>query len=137
MSKFGFDRVLRNIEQVKRDLPPILANDGQRFFYDSWQKQGWDDGTVKGWKPRKKETKRTAGKQILVASGDLKRAVNNCIKSVTPNGVRFAVDNVDYAGYVNDGTGKMVAREFMGPSKTLDKIIKNRITQVIDKIWQG
>jgi hypothetical protein len=39
MSKFNFDKVQRNIEQLKRDLPIVLANDAQRFFNSSFVKQ--------------------------------------------------------------------------------------------------
>ena len=42
MSKFNFLRVIENIREVKRVLPPILANDAKRFFLDSFRNGGWD-----------------------------------------------------------------------------------------------
>ena len=136
MSKFNFDRVLKNIETMKRDVPLDLSKMTQNFFNSSWKNQGFDDGGLQKWKPRKKETKKSIGKAILVSSGDLRTAVGTSLKEATWDRIRFVVD-VPYAAFNNDGTSKMPQRKFMGDSKTLRILQRNRLKKIVDKIWQG
>jgi len=136
VSKFNFERVLKNIETMKHDAPLVLANDTQKFFNSSWKNQGFDDGGLQKWKPRKKETKKSIGKSILVSSGDLRTAVGTSLKEATWDRIRFVVD-VPYAAFNNDGTSKMPQRKFMGDSKTLRILQRNRLKKIVDKIWQG
>jgi hypothetical protein len=139
MSKFGFDKTIRKMQEVKRVLPNDLANDAVRFFLASWDKQGFDDGGVKSWKPRKKETPKTQGKPILVGTGNLRRAVANSKKEATWERIRLQVDmpkGEQYPVYINEGTDKMPKRQFMGDSKTLRDILQKKINLVVDKIWR-
>jgi hypothetical protein len=41
-NKFKFGELKQKIEQMKKELPVILASDAQNYFVDSWQRQGWD-----------------------------------------------------------------------------------------------
>lgn len=144
MNEFNFGRVLTNFSQLKRTLPVKVANDAQKFFVASWQRQGWDDTGVVKWMPRKKETKRTQGKAILVGTGKLRRAVNNSIRETTFDKVRLVIDGdtIPYAAVHNEGlrAGRgagfiMPKRQFMGDSQDLRKIQLKTITKEIDKIW--
>lgn len=140
MSKFNLDRVIANIEQVKTTLPKIIANDAQRFFLSSWDKQGFTDVVTTPWAPRKKETKKTKGKSILVGTGRLRRAVSQSAKIVTFEKIKFEV-NLPYAAIHNYGGnlgngGKMPKREFMGDSKTLRDLLEKKINLVVEKIWR-
>lgn len=137
MSKFGFDKVIAKLQQEKIDLPRILAIATQKFFTDSWSKQGWDDGGVKSWKPRAKETKKTEGKAILVGTGKLRRAVATSLRSATFEQIKFVIDDekLNYATYINEGTDKMPKRKFMGDSKTLRDIQEKKINLALKKIW--
>ena len=101
-TQFGFQRILNNVEKLKRSLPIKLANSTQNFFVDSWRKQGWDDGGLKAWKPRMKETKKTMGRAILVRSGKLRRAVGQSIRSATFDKIQLVVA-LPYAKVHNDG----------------------------------
>lgn len=101
-NKFRFSRVLQNVDRLKKNLPTLLASQAQGFFVDSWRKQGWDDGSVIKWAPRKKETKKTAGRAILVKSGALRRAVNQSIRQATFERIRLVVA-LPYAQVHNDG----------------------------------
>lgn len=103
MDKFNFDQVIKKLEQAKSSLPKVLANDTKKFFLASWQKQGWDNGGVKAWSPRKyNKNKRSAGRAILVKSGALRRAVNASLKSATFDSIKFSVD-LPYAQIHNEG----------------------------------
>jgi phage gpG-like protein len=139
MSKFKFDRVIKNMEAVKREAPQILANQAQTFFADTFNKQGFTDGSLQKWKERKNDTKkRDSGRAILVKSGNLRKAVANSIRSATFDNIRLVVDGkFSYGKYHNEGTDKLPKREFMGDSKTLRKMQKGKLKKMIDKIWRG
>lgn len=141
MSKFKLDKVLQQLQQTKTTLPKILANDAKRFFLASWDKQGWDNGGVTSWKERKKTTKKTEGKAILVGTGKLRRAVANSVKEANFDKIRFEV-NLPYAAIHNEGGtlhngGEMPKRQFMGDSKTLRNLLEKKINLAINKIWRG
>lgn len=144
MSKFGLDRVVRAMEQVKRDLPVQLANDTKNFFAASWRRGGWEDNGVQKWaEPKRKSYKgrspkahRASTRATLVKSGRLRRAVQDSVRQATMDEVRLVVD-VPYAAYHNEGTDKLPQRQFMGDSAALRKIQRKRINTVVDKIWQA
>ena len=144
--KFNFDKVQQNLEQLKRELPKVLANDAVRFFNGSFTKQGWDGqrwqtpkrkipGTYEYRYP-KKNAKTRQSRAILVESGRLRRAVATSLKTVSFRAIRFVVD-LPYASVHNEGGPKMPQRKFMGDSKTLRNLQRAKITQAIKKIWQG
>ena len=140
MSKFKFDIVRRNIEEMKTSLPKILGNDAQRFFLSSFDKQGFDNNGLKSWKKRKKETKKTDGKNILIGTGRLRRTVAQSLKEATFTRIRFEV-NLPYAQIHNEGGtlkngGEMPKRQFMGNSKTLKILLEKKINLALEKIWR-
>lgn len=102
MSKLKLDEALIKFEQVKKTLPEVLANDAQRFFLASFRKEGWDDGGVKPWAPRKNPSTKDMGRNLLVKTGRLRRAVANSLRGVTFGLIKFVVD-VPYAIVHNEG----------------------------------
>lgn len=140
MNKFNFDKVIQNVNQMKQTLPKILANDAQRFFGASFSKQGWEDTSLQSWKPRKKETKKSSGKAILVGTGRLRRAVMQSAKEVSFERIRFEVD-LPYAQILNEGGtmhngGTMPKRQFIGDSKALRVMLEKKINLAVEKIWR-
>ncbi len=123
-TKFGFDKVLNNMERLKKTLPVLLANQAQNFFVDSWRKQGWDDGSVQKWQPRKVTNKKNQGRSLLVKSGALRRAASQSIRSQTFSLIRLTVA-LPYAAVHNDG--------YNGPVKgyTRAKFTKSTTSQFI------
>ncbi len=154
MSKFNFQRVIDNIDQVKKELPVLLANDAQKYFLASFRNQGWNGDAWEEVKrripgepayeyPKKKGlTRRT--KPILQGTGLLRREVSliaaNAI--ITYDRFNFRVrlvldDNmVPYGKFINEGTPDMVARPFMGDSPQLRNILHDRIEHYMDKVWK-
>ncbi len=138
----AFKALYRRLGSAQNTLPPILANEGTRFFVGNFDKEGFDDGTVKKWAvpkrripgtkeykyPKKKDLGRRTRK-TLVKSGKLKRAVNNSVTLRTFKKIIWNVKDIPYAHRHNEGEG-MPKREFMGESKTLNAIFKRKIIQV-------
>lgn len=108
-SRFGFDIMLKKVEAMKRDLPPVIGNMGLRFFVDNFAKQGWTDKSFKAWEP-KKDKKNTlpilVGKSGGTKSGahtHLRKAVNNSLVRSVWNEILFDVKGVPYARIHNEG----------------------------------
>lgn len=145
-NQFGTDRILKNIKQLKQDLPTKLADQAQNFFTNSWRLQGWNDttwqipkrrikGTPEYMYPKKKGLGRRT-RATLVQSGRLRRAVSNSIRQATFEKIKLIVA-VPYANYHNAGTDHLPKRQFMGDTQLLrDKQIK-LINREIDKVWKG
>lgn len=161
-NSFNFSRVRKNFDRLKQELPVAVAGVTQNFFADSWRKQGWDDGTVNKWEPRKVETKKTKGRAILVKTGKLRRAVQNSIREKRFDRIRLVIDGatIPYASVHNEGgdvripatmrrskLGKafqvrahvkhMPQRKFLGDSKSLRLIQVKTIKNHIDKVWRA
>jgi FKBP-type peptidyl-prolyl cis-trans isomerase 2 len=134
MSKFNFDKVLQNFEEMKRTLPIVLANDSLKFFNASFVKQGWTDKSFKQWKQRQdKDTSRS----ILVKTGSLRNAVNTSLVKASWSGIKFSIDpKFGYGMYHNEGTDILPQRKFMGDSAALRKIQKEKIKQAMKSVWQ-
>lgn len=148
-TKFKFDKVLANVNQLKQELPRVLANDAVRYFNDSFRQQGWDGqrwqtpkrkipGTYEYEYP-KKNAKTRRSRAILVQSGRLRRAVATSVRVVSFQLIRFVVD-LPYAAIHNQGGpikgGVMPQRKFMGDSKTLRNLQRAKIKAALDKIWK-
>lgn len=122
--------------RARAALPKKLGNEAVNFFKDSWRKQGWDDGRIIPWKPRKGEIrsgiakiskKSASGRDILVGkgSGVLRRSFD-----YFPSRNRVLVindrvySNIHNYGLMGRAWGKypfkMTQRKFMGKSRTLD-----------------
>lgn len=160
---FHFDKVLKQMEQVKKDLPPILASQAENYFVGSWKKQGFnneqwkevkrregpgtDQGGEKGtteWRYPKMYGLARRTNPILVgggrikgtAGGALRRAVGNSIRSATFDSVKLIVD-LPYAYAINNGddTIKMPKRQYMGQTSELTEMQQKKVNNFVDKIW--
>ena len=149
MNQFRLDIVLTNYGSLKQRLPPLLANQAQNFFVDSFKKQAWRDQTTEPWKevkrritgtseykyPKKKGLSRRT-KPILVMTGALRRAVGSSIREQRFERVKLVVA-LPYADAQNYGTKTITQRQFMGDSITLRRVQTELINKEIQKVWQG
>lgn len=129
--KFGFRAKLIALQQVKIDLPNVLAQSGQRFFQQEFQKSEWNG---QPWKPRKTITKKNKGKHLLVASGKLKQSLQNTVVNKDFKSIVWGVKSLDYAKYQNYGTANIPARKFLGGSPKLTALLKKKIEFQFNKI---
>lgn len=109
MSRFKFDQMLKKMDALKRDLPPVIGNMGLRFFVGNFQKEGWTGETFTHWQPRK--DKKNTRKLLVGKSGGtkaashihLRSAVNNSLVRAVWNEILFDVKGVPYARIHNEG----------------------------------
>lgn len=127
--KFNFHKKIEALQKAKHHLPNDLAQAGQLYFQQNFNKQQWD-GVA--WKPRKDNK---SPKPLLVKTGILKQAMQRTIVSKDYKKIVWGVDkNVDYAKYLNFGTPKMVARQFMGIDKKFISLMKRKINLAFNKV---
>jgi len=137
---FTIQQKIAALQRLKVDLPKAIAESGQLYFQKNFDKQQWDG---KPWAPRKKETKKTIGKHILVGTGALRQSLQNSIIRYDWKSVEWGVNPLSkkdgriYAGYLNYGTDKMPAREFIGGSKELNKRIISLIKREFNKVFSA
>ena len=134
-SKFNFKKIEQGGRTAMERAIVKIGNEAKNFFVNSWRVQGFEDRTVEKWKPRKKETKRTIGRAILVQSGDLRRSIIRQPVNKAQLSVKISTD-LPYAKVHNEGLGKMPKREFMGNSYKLNENCKKIVISQLDKIFK-
>lgn len=153
MGGFNFDAVRQKLEQSKREVLIEMSNQAQNYFVKSFKTQSFDG---KPWKEVQRRTEGTnafkypksKGLQrrtspILVGAGYKKRggtllkAVSNMSKTSTVRGttVRMIVD-LPYASVHNEGNCNIPKRTFVGQTAELTKMQSDKLTKIINRIWQ-
>ena len=150
MSKFMFDKALKEVDALKQNLPKVLANVTQLHFNDSFRQQGWEGQTwatpqrkIAGtpeYKYPKFNASRRQSRAILVQSGALRRSVATSLKECTFELIRFVVPEV-YAAVHNEGLAmkngvNQHKRTFMADSQTLRNLQMKKINEAFEKIFQ-
>lgn len=146
MNRFNLNIVQQRLAETKRVLPIVLSKQAENYFTGSFTKQGlggekWKEvnrrieGTNEYKYPKFKGLARRT-KPILVGTGALRRKVSNSIRSATWENVKLVVD-LPYANVHNEGEGAITARPFMKQTPELTILQRKKITQHLDKIWQG
>lgn len=160
-NKFKLNLVNDKFNQLKKDLPKVLANDSLRYFDNSFKNQSWDG---KRWQKLKKPRN---GGTILVKSGKLRRSIRTT--NQTFNLIKI-ISDLPYSQIHNEGfkgtervksykrrlglvkkTGaykasvqvkgylrkmNMPKRQFMGDSKILSNLHYNKIISAINSCFK-
>jgi len=153
---FGFKEIAAKIEQVKNDVPQLIAAKTMSYFLRSWKQQGYDGNKWPEVKRRMMGTKNykyakpaARTRQILVGSGRaaLKAEVNNSIERCDWGAIVFRV-KLPYAKVHNEGLRagrgagfQMKQRQFMpiegkGQPQELTDIQQEIITRAVDKAFK-
>tara|TARA_R110002012_G_scaffold271164_3_gene456357 strand:- start:2191 stop:2613 length:423 start_codon:yes stop_codon:yes gene_type:complete len=130
-NKLDFNDLVRADKHLKNNVPKIIGERARRFFELSFRKQGFTDTGFSKWKRRKRETKRSIGKNILSNTGMLKNSIRRT--KTTKKQIRISSVGIPYANIHNQGIGKMPKRQFIGNSETLEKGLQKRIEYEIKK----
>jgi len=109
-NKFNFEAIQKKAEEMKVDLPKIVANKAQRYFNESFRKAAWGD---KAWEQPQRKISGTkafkyakppaqSSKPILVNTGFLSKAVKNSLRHANWNEIMWEV-YCKYAQVHNEG----------------------------------
>lgn len=142
---FDFKEKLAEYKTFCRIAPKAAATIAVNFFQDSFTKQGFDDNGVNPWEnvqrriegtkaykyPKKKDKGRRT-RAILVKTGRLRRS----IRTKEANFARISiVSDLPYARVHNEGIGRMAKRQFMGRSRTLERMQMAYLKSKLDRFW--
>jgi len=162
MAKLG--DLERKLRMAVRKLPEqtlrIIEVEGLASINKNFRDEGFNDGGLQKWKPRKTTDKRgrditryrtsrvgKAGNLTRYGSKNEGRAIltghatggnklrNSFSASRTKVKVRFRTYK-DYAQAHNEGEGNMPKRQFIGKSRTLENNIKKKLTKELDKLFK-
>ena len=137
---FNFDKIKTDFVVVKSKIPLRLANDVQQHFLKGFRRGGGStNASIGGWTKRKtsrsaRERKRSVGRALLVRSGKMRSDIKK--RKISFNNITVGTRSIPYAGYINDGTEKMVQREFIGDSRVLERKIEKRLLREFDKVFK-
>jgi len=103
----------------------------KRFIITNFRKQGFQDGSLKPWKKKKKPD----GRSILVGKSNPHMMQSFHFDNMNKKSVRIT-NSKKYSGIHNEGEGKMPKRRMIGESKTLDLMIDKDIQRRMKKVFK-
>lgn len=147
MSKLNLRAKEKAFNKVRYEILERAANAAvNQFKVVNFDAQGFVNGGVDKWKPRKitsgkykdgtvnlnvKALGKDKGRKILVKTGRLRQSISVIEKTIDS---RKVGSEVPYSDFINEGTGKMPKRQFIGRSKDLDNKIESIIAAGLAKL---
>ncbi|GAB3734978.1 phage virion morphogenesis protein [Spirosoma lituiforme] len=138
MANSSFDIQISRLRAfVQRDAKTIIRVEAVKHFKQSFRDEGFTDDTLEKWPDisgkRKAQKRKRNGNlpPILTDTGDLGNSITGEENS---QGVTISSDKA-YAQRHNEGLAGMPKRQFMGPSKALDRKIMAKLDKGIGKIF--
>ena len=129
------DKLEQTRREFQKEAPRLvrsMTNDAATFFKtDVFNNQGVDVQPSGRWANRKRETKKTSGKKVLVSTGTLRRSIT----ANSRGNVGIVSTAVPYGQYHMTGTDKMPQRKFMGESDILNRKFKVKILRFLNKVF--
>ena len=143
-----FKKLQASLPKLERELAnKIIKGEAANFVTENFEKEGFQNGGLQKWKPRKKPetvnegTRKSdgskAGRALLKQTGKLKRQATH--PKVVGNHVDF-VFTMPYAEVHNEGlqAGRgagftMPKRQFIGQSKDLDARVQKKAIDFLNK----
>jgi len=116
-----------------RAYPRAIAQIVVSFSRENWKKQGYyaeNTSNFKKWPTRKRESRQSRGKAILVDSGNLRASV----KQMKATAKQIIVGStLPYADKHNEGSGNTPKRQFINDNKVLGKRLEKSVTLLMKK----
>lgn len=161
MKDFEFRRKLREMTQVvKKEIPTVLRVQGLNFIKRNFQQQGFDDGGLRRWKPRKtvdsqgrditryrtsrvgkrgtlnRYGRRIGKRAILTGHNSGGNKLRNSFKARIERNKVVLYTYKPYAERHNEGLDGMPERRFIGNSRTLKHNIEQEVERLFRKVFK-
>lgn len=117
-----------------RKYPNAIAQIVVNFSRENWRKQGYyieNTSNFKKWPKRKRETRFSEGKAVLVSSGNLRASVKKI--SATPKQI-IVGSTLPYSDKHNEGRDGMPKRQFINDNLKLGKELEKSVTLLMKKV---
>ena len=162
MYKFNFDKILKELPNVRRDILVKLSNQAERSFLSNFETQSFDgqpwddvqrrDPNKPAYKyPKSKGLSRRTnpiltgsgyglGKGVTSRGGNLRKRVglmSQTAQYIGNNQIKMTLQGADYGIYINEGTNKMVKRQFVGQTEKLTQKQKKTLNRIILKEFEA
>jgi len=132
---FRFNKNLKEFNKLKVSIPIAIGNMAKNHFLQAFRRGaqnggGFTNSSRNGWPKRKRETRISRNKGILISSGHLRRSIGVLSKSW--RAIVLGTKGILYAEVHNKGGSirtrngkqfKMPKREYLGDSSVLNKKI--------------
>ncbi|GAB2586493.1 phage virion morphogenesis protein [Spirosoma areae] len=139
MSPKEFERAAKRAgDFIKNRLPTVVGVEATKHFKESFDNEGFTDESLEKWPDiteRRKEQKRKKNGNMSPILTDSRDLGDSLTWSEDGDSVVVSSDVV-YAKRHNEGTNGMPKRQFMGPSRQLDKKIISKIERELDNIFK-
>jgi phage gpG-like protein len=104
--EFKFNKNLAKFKQFQRVVPIEIGNMAKNHFLGGFRQGaqkggGFTDDSITGWPKRKRETRLSRGKPILVDTGHLRRSIG--VLSKTWSAITIGTQGIPYAQIHNEG----------------------------------
>ena len=162
MPNNNLQELRRKLEAIARlvanDVPIVLKTEGLKFIQQNFQDEGFNDGGLQKWQPRKttdtrgrdltryrsdrvgkKGTltrfgKRNQGRAILTGHNSGGNKLRNSFRARMEKMQVTFYTHKEYARRHNEGLEGMPKRQFIGDSKTLFNNIKKEIDRLFNQL---
>jgi phage gpG-like protein len=125
--KFKNDMIKNHSSFIK-----IMGNESLKHFNKSFVDSGFTDESFERWAARKPRSRNN--NKLLIDTGRLKNSIR--IMNMTNMSVTIGT-SVFYAEYHNNGTSRIPKRKFIGFSSKLNKIIIEKVSNLVEKIFKN
>jgi phage gpG-like protein len=104
--EYKFNKNLAKFKQLQRSVPIEIGNMAKNHFLGAFRQGsmkggGFTNDSIGGWTPRKRETRLSRGKPILVGTGHLRRSIG--VLSKTWSAITIGTRGIPYAAIHNEG----------------------------------
>jgi phage gpG-like protein len=103
---FKFNKNLNKFNQFKRAVPIEIGNMAKNHFLGGFRQGtqrggGFTNDSLGGWTPRKRETRKSRNKGLLMSTGHLRRSIG--VLSRTWSAITIGTRGIPYAVIHNEG----------------------------------
>ncbi|MDO5608267.1 MAG: phage morphogenesis protein [Capnocytophaga sp.] len=143
---------------IKNDLPKVVEVEGLKFIAQNFQDEGFHDGSLQKWKPRKttdrkgrditryrtdrkgragnlnKYGQKNEGRAILTGHNTGGNKLRHSFKTRSGQNKVVFYTHKESAERHNEGTNGMPKRQFIGKSETLRRSIKKEVERILNQL---
>jgi len=134
--QFNFKAKIKQFQKINRTLPKRVGNVALNHFLESWDNEGFSDGSINSdpWAKRDKEPKGKKRKILIGKGTGILKGSMKLIPGATFKKIAVGSYGIKYASRHNRGLDGMKKRQFIGKSRILDKKIKQMIRNEMKKL---
>jgi len=139
MAKTEINIPVKEFSAFLQKYPQAIAITAQNHSRKNWERQGYYEGaTFNRWKGRKRETRKTRGKAVLVSSGNLRQGIKATTISASMVVIKSTARSpspkgFDYGSVHNEGISPQPKRTFLNDNAILGKELEKTVSLLLKR----